>query len=187
MVIKSKNNNNSFPYHSLESAPVLVLILVISHRLAAQESHQHTIEDRGFVLTQLVSVSIMTLSKLSHLIILVIEIHCMMHNIYAGQMSLISTCDQTVSSDSTRVEESMTTNGVKEITDLTADGPVENGVLTSTEASVTQVEQVAENSDIGSYGPEDAPAAESLISRPHAQTFLDKMQNLAFDSGYVHS
>ena len=107
----------------------------------------------------------------------------MMHN-YAGQMSLTSICDQTASSDSTSVEESMTINDVKEITDSTA---VENGVSTSTEASVIQVTQVAENGDIELYGPEDAPAAGSLISRPHAQTFLDKMQNLAFDSGYVHS
>ena len=56
IIIKSKNN--SFPYCSLESAPVPVLMLIISRRLAPQESHQHTIEDRGFVLTQLVSVSI---------------------------------------------------------------------------------------------------------------------------------
>ena len=53
-IIKSKINNSS-PYHSLERALMLVLTLVISHRLAPKEGHQHTTEDRGFVPTQLVS------------------------------------------------------------------------------------------------------------------------------------
>ena len=110
-------------------------------------------------------------------------------------MSLVGSCDHIASQDSTTVAEfeSTTINGVKEITNsavaASSDSPVESGTSAkSTEVGTATPPVVAEDNDISSYGPEDAPSIitdESLISRPHAQTFLDKMQNLAFDSGYV--
>ena len=108
-------------------------------------------------------------------------------------MSLVGSCDHIESQDSVKVAEFESTaiNGVKEITNSATaeslDSPVESGTSTnSTEESATPpVALAARDNNIGSYGPEDAPSDESLISRPHAQTFLDKMQNLAFDSGYV--
>lgn len=92
------------------------------------------------------------------------------------------TCDQTPSADSI---ESVTVSGVKEITRSSAsDGSVEE----CDETVSTQTKPVAENGDIESYGPEDAPSANDPVTgRPHAQTFLDKMQSLAFhdtDPGY---
>ena len=106
----------------------------------------------------------------------------------------MSTCDQAPSTDSTRVTESTAINGVKEVnadsvvSDSTS-GPVESCISAeSTKASVSQYEPVADNGDSEPYyyGPEDAPsAAESAIRKPHAQTFLDKMQSLAFDTGYI--
>ena len=109
----------------------------------------------------------------------------------------MGSCDHIASQDSARVAEFESTaiNGVKEITDSatteSSDSSVESGTSTKstcTEESATPpVALAARSDDIGSYGPEDAPSIitdESLISRPHAQTFLDKMQNLAFDSGY---
>ena len=111
-------------------------------------------------------------------------------------MSLMGSCDHIESQDSVKVAEFESTaiNGVKEITNSAAaessDGLVQSGTSTKSteEAATPPVALAARNDDVGSFGPEDAPSIitdESLISRPHAQTFLDKMQNLAFDSGYV--
>ena len=108
-------------------------------------------------------------------------------------MSLEDSCDHIESQDSVKVAEFKSTaiNGVKEITNSatteSSDSPVESGTSTKSteESAAPPVALPAKSDDIGSYGPEDAPSDESLISRPHAQTFLDKMQNLAFDSGYV--
>ena len=108
-------------------------------------------------------------------------------------MSLMSTCDQAPSTDSTRVTESTAINGVKEVNaDLvvsdSTSGPVESCISAeSTKASVSQYEPVADNGDSGPYyGSEDAPSAAESAIRPRAQTFLDKMQNLAFDLGYAY-
>ena len=75
----------------------------------------------------------------------------------------------------------MAINGIKEIT--ASDRPVEDhGDPASTEATATQV-GLAETGDKGTYGVEDAPiAAEPTTGRRHAQTFLDKMQGLAFQT-----
>ena len=108
-------------------------------------------------------------------------------------MSLVDSCDHIVPQDSTTVAEFESTaiSGVKEITNSAAasssDSPVESGTSAkSTEEGSATQPVAAEVDDISSYGPEDAPSIitdESLISRPHAQTFLDKMQSLAFNSG----
>lgn len=94
-------------------------------------------------------------------------------------------CKQTLSADSTK---SVIANDVKEVTGSSvSDRSVEEcGELASTH---DQVKQVAENGDMGLYGPEDAPSViEPVTGRSHAQTFLDKMQSLAFhdtDPGYA--
>ena len=55
---------------------------------------------------------------------------------------------------------------------------MEDSTDTSGESAPTQGQVGNRELDIGSYlyGPEDAPAED----RPHAQTFLDKMQNYTF-------
>jgi hypothetical protein len=119
---------------------------------------------------------------------------------FTGQQSFVVSCDLTVSSDSTRVAESNAINGVSEITNnlatMSSDRPVKSGTWAESttdlqchvQSSAIQGDKQVEDDVIGSYGPEDAPSIithESLISRPHTQTFLDKMQSLAFDAGYI--
>ena len=92
--------------------------------------------------------------------------------LHTGQTSLVGSCDHNVSQDSTAI------SGIKEITNsaaaVSSDSPVESGTSTkSTEGGSATQPVAAEDNDIGSCGPEDA------------QTFLDKMQSLAFNSGYV--
>ena len=86
-----------------------------------------------------------------------------------------------VKSESADTSESVAINGVKEIT--ASDRPVEDhGDPAATETTATQV-GLAETDDKGTYRPEDAPtAAETISGRPHSQTFLDKMQGLAFQA-----